>query len=317
MSKNNWLLSVKSVADNVYVRIIISVVLIGVVFYKVDLSMFAAALFSPMMLPAVGIAVFFNTANIFILSYRWAALLFQKPTLKQFASFVKATYAGAFYSTIFPTNNGGDFIKWTLLQDTGFSRSKLFVSVFIDRFVGILGLFLIGILALCSAVVLHVYEPPIDVVFFITMPAVSLVLLFIFIQLGFALPRHFPEWLRQKYLQLLSYNHVLRKLVLISIFSQFISCLCYWLLGVYWGVGNEMAYIFVFFPLISVLLLLPISIGGLGYKEVIFIYFFSQVGLSAEHALLISTAVTISKIIIASIGWLFAVPPVLTSKKVR
>ena len=57
----------------------------------------------------------------------------------------------------------------------------------------------------------------------------------------------------------------------------------------------------VFIPIIVVVTLLPISLGGLGLKEGLWVYLFSRIGLTTEQALLLSLTITL-------LGWLLSLP---------
>jgi uncharacterized membrane protein YbhN (UPF0104 family) len=57
------------------------------------------------------------------------------------------------------------------------------------------------------------------------------------------------------------------------------------------GAGVRLAYYFVFVPLTSLVLVLPISFAGLGVREGTYVFLFSQVGMSQEMALSLSLLV--------------------------
>jgi hypothetical protein len=57
----------------------------------------------------------------------------------------------------------------------------------------------------------------------------------------------------------------------------------------------------VFIPIVAVITLLPISLGGLGVKEALWVYLFGRSGLTAEQALLFSVTLT-------GLSWLLALP---------
>jgi uncharacterized protein (TIRG00374 family) len=65
----------------------------------------------------------------------------------------------------------------------------------------------------------------------------------------------------------------------------------------------EVSYLemLVFIPIVAVIPLLPISLGGLGVKEGLWVYLFSRVGLTAEQALLLSLTLT-------GLSWLLSLP---------
>jgi uncharacterized membrane protein YbhN (UPF0104 family) len=60
----------------------------------------------------------------------------------------------------------------------------------------------------------------------------------------------------------------------------------------------------VFIPIIVVVTLLPISLGGLGLKEGLWIYLFNRIGLTTEQALLLSLTIT-------ALSWLLSLPGAL------
>jgi hypothetical protein len=47
-------------------------------------------------------------------------------------------------------------------------------------------------------------------------------------------------------------------------------------------------YFFIFVPIIILVALLPLSVGGIGVREGAYVYFFSQVGVSASEAFILS-----------------------------
>ncbi|GET43234.1 flippase-like domain-containing protein [Microseira wollei] len=57
----------------------------------------------------------------------------------------------------------------------------------------------------------------------------------------------------------------------------------------------------VFIPIVSVITLLPISLGGLGLKEGLWVYLFGRIALTAEQAVLLSVTITV-------LGWILSMP---------
>jgi uncharacterized membrane protein YbhN (UPF0104 family) len=79
------------------------------------------------------------------------------------------------------------------------------------------------------------------------------------------------------------------KCIMVSLFSEMLWISQIWLVGWKCGTNLEFLSIFVFIPIISMVLILPISIGGFGAREQLYLFFFSQVGSSNESILLMST----------------------------
>jgi hypothetical protein len=79
------------------------------------------------------------------------------------------------------------------------------------------------------------------------------------------------------------------KCLLISILSETLWILQIWFIGRQFGTNVGILSVFVFIPIISVILLLPISIGGFGAREQLYLFFFLQAGGTTESILLMST----------------------------
>jgi uncharacterized membrane protein YbhN (UPF0104 family) len=76
------------------------------------------------------------------------------------------------------------------------------------------------------------------------------------------------------------------KCLLISVLSESFWILQIWFIGWKFGANLSFLSVFVFIPIISMILVLPISIGGFGAREQLYLFFFSQVGSSDESILL-------------------------------
>jgi uncharacterized protein (TIRG00374 family) len=80
--------------------------------------------------------------------------------------------------------------------------------------------------------------------------------------------------------------------VLLVLFLSFIvqglSILAIYVLAHSVNVDISLLDLFIFVPLMSVLIMIPVSIGGIGIQEGAFIYFFSQIGISTNAALTVA-----------------------------
>jgi len=76
--------------------------------------------------------------------------------------------------------------------------------------------------------------------------------------------------------------------IIISIFTQVFEILAVMMLSYAIGDTVDPIFFFLFLPIIWVILVIPIAIGGLGLREAVFIFFFTQVGMSETHAITIS-----------------------------
>ncbi len=102
------------------------------------------------------------------------------------------------------------------------------------------------------------------------------------------------------------------KVFIISLFIQIISIFPVWVAAVFLGVNFSLISVYIFMPIISLILLLPISVAGLGAREQLYLFFFSQVGITQEKILLVSTYQSVMGIIVSLIfGLFFLVSPII------
>jgi len=107
------------------------------------------------------------------------------------------------------------------------------------------------------------------------------------------------------------------KCLLISLASETIWILQAWFVSWKFGVGLNIFSIFTFMTIISIILVLPISIGGFGAREQLFLFFFSQIGSSNESILLMSAFLGILGIFNALFGGILSFLDEETRKKIR
>jgi hypothetical protein len=75
---------------------------------------------------------------------------------------------------------------------------------------------------------------------------------------------------------------------LLSILIQIASPVVFLLVGCALGIEAPGVYYFIIFPIVSAITMLPISIGGLGVRDALTVYFFSQIGVTRDLAFAMS-----------------------------
>ena len=70
------------------------------------------------------------------------------------------------------------------------------------------------------------------------------------------------------------------------------------------GLPLTLLQVFIFMPVIALILILPISVAGFGAREQLYLYFFGQLGLPVEKILLVSTFSGVLGVISSLIGGL-------------
>jgi uncharacterized protein (TIRG00374 family) len=90
---------------------------------------------------------------------------------------------------------------------------------------------------------------------------------------------------------------------LLSLLVQFVSGFIWFFVGLSISISRSILYYFLYIPVIGVITMIPITVGGLGMRENMFVNIFSSVaGIAREKALAISGLYLIINLIFALIG---------------
>ena len=98
------------------------------------------------------------------------------------------------------------------------------------------------------------------------------------------------------------YRKVMFRIVMLSLFTQIIGIIIFYTAGLSLNISVPIIYYFLYIPVIQVIVLLPISIAGIGVREGAFVYFFTQLGVSRTQAFSLSLVVFSLSLCLAFIG---------------
>ncbi len=275
-------------------KFIFSAVLIYFAFKKVDvLKLFGEIKNIPLWFVLLNIVWSFFLVTL--ISFRWSLLVFKKIKIKTLLTFTRASFLAAFSSLFFPTMIAGEISKWIVIDQKypEVSKTKVFGSVFLDRFIGFSVFIFLGLIAAIIGGKIGLLIP--DYVFYLLIVLSLICFLFYIIVYFFDVSKLL---LKIKFLN--KFNDIfnllkgenkkqITKCLLISILSEVFWILQIWFIGRQLGTNIGMLSVFIFIPIISTILLLPISIGGFGAREQLYLFFFLQVGGTTESILLMST----------------------------
>ena len=263
-------------------KVAVSGLLLTFVLRKVGLQNIAAHL------REMDLRFFFLSSLLFLLtvvlaSLRWGILLKQsQPRRKLFS----LCLIGGFFNHFMPGSVGGDAVKaYYLYKETGQGGSSL-GSVFLDRYVGYLALLSIGLIAGIIGysdlrpLGLHWVTPLLFVLF------LSGSLLFFGLRIGrrFAAMADFYDFFHDRLRDVRS----LGKAFLLSLLIQALNILEIYVISLGLGQHPTSTALFVFVPLIFTVMMVPVSISGLGLREGAFVILFGLTGISAEASTSIS-----------------------------
>lgn len=244
--------------------------------------------------------------NQTLVATRWYLLLRLQSIDIGLSAAIKLTFVGFFYNNFLPSSVGGDLLRaWYVTKHTP-KRLEAVLSVFIDRMIGLVGLFLMAVaaymlfpetngqqpLTLTSKVNLSKYQN-----FMLAFAAVIILLIIA----AFLLPKT-RRLIKSGYAYLATRGiHILGKarkavflyccrpmwmlgFLAITFFCQMLFIFGLWLVGQELGITAGFAYYLVFIPISWVIGMLPVSIGGVGVMEGGLVFLFQMVGVSSEQA---------------------------------
>jgi glycosyltransferase 2 family protein len=221
-----------------------------------------------------------------------------------------------FYNIFLPTSIGGDVVRiYDLSKFTGNLNGSI-STVVMDRLLGMIVFMFIAVIALFAGAGLMYSQSLIllVIVFFIGFAFLLAVLLSSRIRASFShfIPMAIKKIIEKKTTQFLEtfslYRHNSKVLILTILWSLLLQLnviFYFYVIGISLGIHVHFFYYCVAIPVIQVATLLPISISGIGVREVSFIALFNQFNVSSEHAFSLSILGFILAVVFNSIGGLF------------
>jgi hypothetical protein len=193
------------------------------------------------------------------------------------------SFIGMFFGLVLPTVLGGDVMRvWYLTGQSGRKWAAL-ASVFLER---VSGLFVL-IATACVGVLIAPVELPWWIVASVWGTALCA-------GLGFASVPILKSWQSlpierrqqlQMFLDLLQRPKTLIESGVLSVLVQIAGVLMLWCLGAGLGLDVPVAYYCVMGPMVSLLMMLPISVNGMGVREGGTVLFLLPLGIDESAAL--------------------------------
>ena len=239
-------------------------------------------------LTGMDLRFFFLSSLIYIVtialaSLRWGILLKRSHPRKKLFSLC---LIGGFFNHFMPGAVGGDAVKaYYLYKKTGHGGSSL-GSVFLDRYVGYFALLSIGLISGIAgysdlkALGLLWLTPSLFILF------LSGSLVFFGLRVGrrFKAVADFYDYFHDT----LRDRRAIGKAFLLSLMIQVLTILEIYVISLGLDQHPSFTALFVFVPLIITVMMVPISISGLGLREGAFVVLFGLTGISAEASTAIS-----------------------------
>lgn len=257
---------------------------------------------------------FFTLCGLCIASIRWIRVLNDTHVRISFKEALYGYLLGAFYSIFLPGVIGGDAIRIGVCkQKAKCPLSAAISSVLVERSLGVLAL-LCFILFSClifpasfSTLTFFKQNP------FLRFSAVPIIVLFISVVLG---SRVILKWIPKSGGQGISVFFssgvsaiaglkwkTLGIAFCLSALFQSTDILGTFLLSKSIGINVSVIVLYGIVPVVYLITVLPISLGGIGVREGAFVVILSQFGVMTSDAVTLSFLVYLNRLLIGGVGW--------------
>lgn len=282
-----------------FVRLIISAGLLIYLLTRVDIGDLVSHVRNMDMLMFV-LAIVFFILYLCAWAYRWYLFIRNQELNVGYFDTLRTLLVGLAVSLFLPSAVGADMGRAYDMARSRVEKVKIVSSVLMDRLIGLISL--VGMSVIAIAIAGYQYLT-LDIFFAIV--GLALLLLFgwlVFFNILFmrrfrslfeSIPfvNRISDKLRDIYLALYYIQQdrrLFRKAITVSALVEIFEILSVLMLSYAIGDRIDPIFFFLFLPIVWVILVIPIAIGGLGLREAVFVFFFTQVGMAETHAITLS-----------------------------
>jgi uncharacterized protein (TIRG00374 family) len=284
-----------------YLRLAFGGLLLAALFRMLDLRSLAVTLASvkPSLL---GLALLAMMINLLIKTYRWGFILRMHRPDVSFSQLVRTNFLSLFIGNFLPTSLAHDAVRIYYLSRRAADPRVAISSIFADRLIGNFSLAIAAVAALVAVKLTGAVQ----------VGALMSYGIGVFLILSLALPlalrndavidairsllnrfagRKLFENMHDLSEHLLLYwKHapLMSKALAIALLNLFIAVLEFYLIAQSIFAPVSIYYFFLFIPLVILLSMVPVSVGGVGLLEGALVFFFSSVDMPAETSVSIA-----------------------------
>jgi len=274
------------------IKVFVSLLILFVLFASIDAEKLGDVIVNAdvaILIMALG----FVLSIRFVMAYRWQIVLRLYEVFSKYWNLLSIVFISNSVGHLLPGGIGVDVVRSYQLSKQEGVVAGIVASVFVDRIVGLLSMLLVAFIAALSgflfndlSLIYAVFTGG-GVVLFFAMYSLRSVLAGIqYDRLIAKGPLKFACGAFGKFVKSLSDvslpNKVVLKLLLLSILVQMIRVLVFFLVFLALDVQLEFTLLMVFIPLLFIVMLMPVSIGGLGVREGALFLFLNPYGVSIE-----------------------------------
>ena len=245
------------------------------------------------------VAVILSMLDNMLLTYKWNLLLKVRNKFVSFWRLLAINMIGGFWGLFLPSSLSTDVVRGYYLVKTTSDKAISVTSIFVDRLFALLALLVfVSVALLFAGDILKDLHLGYYIFCFFVLMGLGLIT---FNSKRFAtLLQNFNKKFKDNRIiknviklrsAVIEYNNYPLTLLLSFLLSLLIQLFrVFWYITIAWsfGVHIPMVYYFIFCPLIIVVLMIPVSIGGFGVREGSFVALFTLAGMSLDEAVIIS-----------------------------
>lgn len=234
-----------------------------------------------------------------LMAYKWNILLQVKGIALSFGEVVRSYYIGTFWGIFLPSSVGGDVVRAYRVSRQTNNTKEIVSSVIIERLLGMISMFLMGILS--AGLFVMLVRPGNWMIV-----ASLLVSFFLFMGLVFlSFNTRSVKWFDQQfrfhkkgwigklaeiysaYQAYQNHRRPMLRFLLWSLLEQCVPIVCVFFVSQALNLNIPFWSFIIFVPVIIGISKLPVSIDGFGVREGLFVYFFFFVGVTGSSAFLL------------------------------
>ena len=261
--------------------------------------------------PLLTLGIGLTCLNMFIAAYRWHVLLNALDAHIRYRKVAALIFVSMFFNTLLPGGFAGDIVRGVQTKGEGITFEHAFSSVLTDRMLGLLSLLLLSTLGIFFQWGL-VKSSGLTPYFFLASAAILILTTAMYSRrtarkVCAAIPwaGKIGEAVRRINRSLCQYRNKLDSIAAafgISILSHLLMFTSIYCLALSLDAHISFTYFVLFLPLIGILSMLPVTIGGLGLRELGFLLFFPLVGMTKVQALGTSLLFFSATVVVALAG---------------
>lgn len=233
---------------------------------------------------------------------RWKLFLEKLGVYESFGTLLKISMMSAFIGVILPSSQGADLVRMVMIEkrhpSISLNNKMASSTILVER---VIGFFIFALLGLFFSLVCSYPEKDkvvfciltINIFIWLTMFILTNRFCYKYTKILFEkikIPSRILLFIDKMYNTLVEfpYKEVLLSSFALILLLQIVTILILYCVFLSFGVNLPLYQHFAFYPIISILSIIPISIGGLGLREGFFVSFYSLLGVNPSIAISVS-----------------------------